>query len=399
MEVLTNPRASERLKVLFVAGSDNLYGANSSLLDILKGLDPERFEPYAMSLRRGEFTEQTMRLGIPTFIVSYKLWLWVKIFSRRFLVNAWMNGRAVPRIIALIKKHNIDLVYTNSAGVIAGALAARMTGKKHLWHIREFVSSHSLPFRLIDRLSDRIIVNSMATQKHLPQKLWDKVLLVYNGFDPAAYQANGAERISARGRYGIREDETLLALVGSINERKGQKEMLEALPVILDKHPRVKLMFAGEGLDFSKNYEKALHRTVESRGLEKSVIFAGFQEDIAKVYQTADILVVPSRYEAFGRVVVEGMLWGIPVIAARVGGIPEIIEHGKSGILVDSREPQVLADAVSRLLEDRTQWARLSREGQELASQRFGMKPMMEKIQNILLETFAAANRSKAPRT
>lgn len=384
----------DKVRILFVSHSSDLFGAEQSLLDIMKGLDRRLFDPSLLCPRKGPLEEKARDLGIRTYLITYKYWLMRRKFSWRYLLYLPINFIGIFRIKRLIDRLGIDLVYTNTCTVISGALAGKLCGKKHVWHIHESIGNkelyfnlwgtHKNVFRAIYSLSDRIIVNSNSVRSQFPEECRDRISVVYNGFDAAAYSINSREREELRAKYGIKDKEKAVSVIGSISERKGQKNLVGAMPLILSRCPSVKLIIAGVSTDPKKRYEDELRGIIDSNRLHDAVKFVGFVDNISEIYKITDCLVVPSNDEPFGRVVVEAMLFGIPVIAARVGGIPEIIENGRNGILIDSNEPAVIADAVVGLLNDDTAAGSYAAEARKGAAARFGLQNMVKQVEEIV---------------
>jgi glycosyltransferase involved in cell wall biosynthesis len=269
--------------------------------------------------------------------------------------------------------------------ILSGALGARLAGVPHVWHIREDVSHHALAFRTISRLSSRVIANSAFTKLRFPPDVRDGVVTVYNGFRLEEYETRPGEKDAARKKYGLGPEDLVVSLVGNINDRKGQWESLAALPDVLTKFPNVKMVFAGECYDSNRSYQEKLDGFIAEKRLRDAVRFTGFVENVSEIYKMTDLLIVPSNYEAFGRVVVEGMLFGVPVIGTNVCGIPEIIENGKTGVLIDTREPAVLGAAIISALSDRAGLQAIAEAGRRSARERFRVETTVAGVEREIL--------------
>ena len=374
----------KKLKILFIAHSGDGYGANHSLLDILMGLDKTRFEPVLVAGSRGFLTENASRNGIPVYIEKFRRWTRLKLFSPHWMINLPVNFYSARRIKHTARSIKADLIYTNTAGVLSGALAARRMKIPHIWHIREEVSERPLEFNVIHRLSKKIIVNSRATQSRFSEPQRGKTAVVYNGFSVPA-KVDAQTRLAAKRQAGL-EESIVLTLIGSIDERKGQREAAQALPEILARFPKAKLVFVGKCLPHTADYEEEVRVITRSLGIEDRVVFYGFTNDLEMVYAFTDLLIVPSRYEAFGRVIVEGMLYGVPVVATRSGGIPEIIENGTTGGLVEGRDPHLLAGAVIHFLENPDRCSRIAEAGRLSVINKFGMENMVQSVEKYISE-------------
>lgn len=373
-----------KVRALFISHSADCYGAVRSLLDILENIDRERFQPYLMCPRAGPLVDKAKSLGVEVLHIKRFRWTKMSVISPKFMYNMLGNCWSALRVAAAIVQRKVDVVYTNSAEVLAGALAAKLCGVKHIWHVREEVSKSTGPFKIIRALSNHVIANSCATRNRFPLRERERITVVYNGFRAVRFRSSIEAREELREKYGISDGEQAISLIGSINERKGQREMASAFPLILDRYPNAKLIFCGERFAKNGSYEQEVLGILKGHKVEAKVLFLGFREDVSEVYAITDVIVVPSRYEAFGRVIVEAMLCGIPVVATKVAGIPEIIDDQRSGILIPSREPRILANAVLSLFEDPGKMRRIGGEGRRSAQQRFSVEQMIHGIEGVL---------------
>ncbi|RLI37612.1 glycosyltransferase family 1 protein, partial [Candidatus Bathyarchaeota archaeon] len=199
--------------------------------------------------------------------------------------------------------------------------------------------------------SKRVIVTSnsmkweLQNHFHLPP---DKIDVIPNAIDPTKYQKN-FNRELVRGRYGISPNERLVLFIGRLVPQKGVEYLIRAVPLILKEHPEARFVIVGEG--WSRDN---LERLALSMGYKDRIQFRGFIPDheLINLTLSADVLVVPSTYEPFGIVALEGMAAGVPVVASNIGGLAEIIEHDHTGVLVYPKDPNSIAWGVNRVLSD-----------------------------------------------
>ena len=180
---------------------------------------------------------------------------------------------------------------------------------------------------------------------HLPS---EKIIVIPNAIEISKYERK-IDRESVKRRYGIEPYEKVVLFIGRLVPQKGVEYLVRAIPLILQQHRNVKFVIAGDG--WSKNYLEDLAR---SAGFGDKIRFLGFISDLelTELTMSADVLVVPSVYEPFGIVALEGMAAGIPVVAANVGGLSEIIEHDRTGVLVYPKNFESIAWGVNRVLSD-----------------------------------------------
>jgi len=180
---------------------------------------------------------------------------------------------------------------------------------------------------------------------HLPS---EKITVIPNAVDISKYEKQ-IDREAVKRRYGIEPYERVVLFVGRLVPQKGVEYLIRAIPLILQQHGNVKFVIAGDG--WSKDYLEDLARSV---GFIDKIRFLGFISDseLTELTMSADVLVVPSVYEPFGIVALEGMAAGVPVVAANVGGLSEIIEHDRTGVLVYPKNFESIAWGVNRVLSD-----------------------------------------------
>jgi glycosyltransferase involved in cell wall biosynthesis len=168
-------------------------------------------------------------------------------------------------------------------------------------------------------------------------------------------------------------------VVGRLAERKGQDVAIKATALVRKAGFDAVLTLVGDGYPGYEDHVAGLHRLAAEEGVGDATVFAGFQ-DPAPFVAEADVVLVPSRVEPFGLVAVEALLQGRAVVASRVGGLAEIIEHGRTGMLVDPDDPAALAEAVIGLLSDPCAAEALGRAGQADARARFSMETYSAKL-------------------
>lgn len=185
-------------------------------------------------------------------------------------------------------------------------------------------------------------------------------------------------RWRVRQEWGIAANKFLVGLVGHIVENKGHRVLVKAASQLIDTIPCVHFVIVGDdAMSSDAQYRANLENMIRELGWTSRFSFVGRRDDIPQVMKALDLLAVPSYSEAFGRVVVEGLASGLPVVASRVGGIPEIITDGSTGILIDPGDVDGLASAIRRLQGDHELKMRIARLGPRSAA-RFDIGPHVE---------------------
>ena len=199
--------------------------------------------------------------------------------------------------------------------------------------------------------ADRVIVCSQSMKNEIGGHFnlpLDKVDVIPNAIDPTKYQTF-VDRGAVRQRYGVGYGEKLILCVGRLVPQKGIEYFIRAIPSIAKRYPEAKFIIVGEG--WSRDILEAEAR---ASGQGRKIQFTGFASDkeVINLMTSADVLVVPSVYEPFGIVALEGMASGVPVVASQVGGLSEVIEHNRTGLFVYPRSPESIAWGIDRVLSD-----------------------------------------------
>lgn len=368
-----------------------------SLLALLAGIDRNAVTPLLLSPREGPLTEEVRKLGIQVVISKIEHWVAFGHAAKENYPRRWIRVLAglkqrVQAITGIIEQFDIDIVYTNTVTVIEGAIAARMTRRPHLWHLREHVAGNkdlkalcpaTLISRIVGMLSAQVIVNSQALAKAYTCKNLDrKVAVVHNGIDLNSFQPIQGARDSLRQELGLGRDTRIIATIGSITPRKGHRVFIDAASRLRNYSDDVAFLVVGNG---EEKYLKELVAKVKAAGLEDVFHFAGWRNDIDRILSAIDLLLVTAEQEAFGRTLIEAMALRIPVVATRSGGPEEIIIDGTTGFLVPVNDAEAMATAAARILSDSTLSSRLVAAGYLRAAEMFSITAYVRKIESIIL--------------
>jgi len=290
-----------------------------------------------------------------------------------------------------------DLIITNTSVTPVAALAARLLGVPHIWYIHEFGrEDHGLNFalgrtlsvRAIAALSARVIVNSRAVGAHFADLLSEaKTRLLYSGVEvPAAAAVEPREGKTFR-----------LVIVGSLSPGKRQEDAIRALSLLMRKGVASHLTIVGPGDD---GYAADLRRLTAELGLEAAVSFVSETDTPYPYYASAQLSLICSRHEAFGRVTIEAMKMGRPVVGARSGATVEIIRDGFNGFLYEPCDPADLAQKIETVIRDPALRLAMGRNARQWANETFDMQIYATALQAILREAMgkrANAETMKLP--
>ncbi len=212
----------------------------------------------------------------------------------------------------------------------------------------------------------------------------DKVHCLYNGIDFSELRSAAEPKETIRSRWGVPVDSFVVGIVGRLDVLKGQRTLIRAVSGLKDVIPDLKLIIVGEESVGEPGERIYLESLTAELGLERHVIFTGHLHPPGIIVPAFDIAVMASRKETFGNVAVEASGLGVPVIATDAGGAPEIIEHGRNGLLVQPEDPDALADALKTLYQHPETGRKMGEEGRIMAERRFGIEKHMTGLEKAL---------------
>ncbi|MBU0478903.1 glycosyltransferase family 4 protein [bacterium] len=361
-------------KILYLSSSVNLWGARRSLLDILTHLDKKTFSPIVVCSSKGPLTEKLDEIKIPYRIAKMRLWRKGKYFP-------WIPY-TVMCLAKLIKKERISLVHSNShSDAPYGILACRFRKIPIISHIRDIIEPDKVGKYLLKH-ADRVIAVSNAAAKPFKDinNKSRKLLVINNSIDLDSFKSSE----DIRGKLNISKHELVIGIVGQISRLKGHDVFLRAASIILKKNKNIKFLIAGE---VRRERDQGLCEALISElNLSGNVIFTGFRNDIANILSAIDILAFPTLKESFGRSAIEAMAHAKPVVASNVGGVPEIVSHDKTGILVSPGDAEELANGLLELINNKKKREDMGKEGFKVVREKFDIRNMMNKIENVYKE-------------
>lgn len=378
------------LNVLIVHSSADLYGSDRSLLDFVRMRDkkirvvvvlPEdgplysALEQAGADVRVGE-TGKIRRdmLSVSGFLGSFR-----SLFSSILFLSR------------LHRENEFDVVYSNTLAVMGGVFFAKIFFIPHVWHVREISDESRLltaGFRFLVRfLSDRSICNSNQTLCWInPSKRGGQYSVIWNGYD---LPGNLRGRNSARRELAVEEDEVLFVFVGRLNAWKGQELLVRAIASIAAlPGPPIRLTIFGSAAAGQVVFEKSLMSLIDELDLSQIVQRFPFRDDIEVAWLAADVAVVPSTSpEPFGRVAIEAMAFGCPVVASAHGGLLDIVLNDVTGILVKPDSIEDLATALQRLRTSKYLRVALGVAGCERQKKMFSIHRYAESVSQVLLNS------------
>jgi glycosyltransferase involved in cell wall biosynthesis len=376
------------MKILFLDQSGNLGGAELCLLDIAKTY---RHNSSVMLLSDGPFRHLLEANQIKVEIVGKQA-----ISLRKggtLLQGIGAVGQVWPRILQVAEAaRNYDLIYANTPkALVIGAVASLLAKRPLVYHLHDIVSREhfstfniQLLVRLANQSAIQVIANSEASRSAFIASggRTDRISVIYNGFDPTTYQIDSSVRQDIRQDWGWPESNFVVGHFSRLSPWKGQHILLEALCYCPKE---VVAVFVGSALFGEDEYRSLLLARVEELGLGDRVKFLGFQAQVPELMQACDMVAHTSTApEPFGRVIVEAMLSGTPVVAAAAGGALELVEADRTGWLTKPGDIHELAQAIKSCYGQTHLAQDLSQAAQIQAADRFQQGRIQGQIGELL---------------
>lgn len=379
--------SGERTRLLQVVPSLNLGGMEQVVIQLSRSIDRDRFDVRVLCLRsEGQFAEELREAGIP-----------VRLLARPR--GGGPDYFAFSRLRAVLREERIEVMHTHNTEAmltagLAGALA-RVPTMVHTDHAREFPDKlrYMVAEHLVSHAYYRVVGVSTHTttalERHekIPRR---KLVTIPNGVDPTPY-TRAAEPLEVKRALGIAGRGPVLGIAAKLRPEKRIEDLIEALSYLRLYFPEIVLLIAGVGGE-----EEKLRRTAAEHGVADSVHFLGMRRDIPDILRALDLMVLPSSREGTPMILLEALAAGVPVVATRVGGIPEIITHGLNGSLVEPLQPGALAREITRLLHDPELRARYRHEGRRTFDERFSARAMARRYEALYIREAPARTRPEA---
>jgi glycosyltransferase involved in cell wall biosynthesis len=354
-------------RVLYVAWAPFFSGAERALLLTLRSLDPTRYTPCVLAGTEGEFACQVRALGIPCQVAP------LRALDRRQPIAGLMSIAAVLKSAV---RHRVSLIHANEAPSFEPAgYAARMMRLPSVTHIRFPDSAKGHGWFLRSGFSRALFV-SQALLTHALDQARDvfegRAEVLHDCVEPQA-PWSAEEAIQCRRELDLPEDRVIVAMTGQIAEVKGIWDFVEAARILASRESEPIFVVLGDDLKTEGKTRRAMEDRVSALGLSARFKFLGFRRDAPRMVQAFDIIAVPSHVEPLGNATLEAMAAGRPVVGSRVGGIPEMLVDGETGLLVPPSDPLALANAIARLVHEPALRSAMSLAARGRARETFGI--------------------------
>ena len=362
--------AARPIRVLQLITSLERGGAENHLLALLTHADRQAFQlETAVLCGEGELVPVFREAGIPVHLLRSRT---------RF------DPLALRRLVKLLRDGNFDILHSHlfRADIYAGLAVAQLGDRRPLvvstrhnddrFFLNPFVGvihyMVSAQQDLIIAISDHIARFTVARGVRDP----GRVRRVYHGLEPPVTRALEREGQRIRAELGVGADDFLVGNVGRLALQKGQRHLIAAMPLLLQRVPRAHAVIAGGG-----DLEDYLRDLAEEAGVAERVHVLGPRKDVPALMHAIDVFAMPSIWEGFGLVLLEAMAAGRPIVASRVATIPEVVVDSETGLLVPAGDPQALADALAELADQPALAHQLGESGRERLRRQFSIDKMV----------------------
>jgi glycosyltransferase involved in cell wall biosynthesis len=361
------------MRILHTIPGRNWGGMEHRTLEQVRWLATHGHEVWLAAPEDGEPYQRAKAMGLPVVAMNFD--------------PPW---RAVPALRRFIRSHGIEVMDAHvtrdaKAGLFCLDLCAQVRSR----HVNQYLKP-SATRRWQWRMADHVITVAECTRQDL---IRDQIIDTERSCSIGGWADERffdlpdpvATRARLRAEIGLAADERVIICVGMLRPDKGQDHLIRALGLLKGRGMALTAVLAGSATAESAEYEAGLKRMAAEEGV--AVHFLGYRDDVSELMQTGDLVVIPSLTEAQPRVAVQAFAAGRPVVASAVGGVPEIVKDGETGWLVPPAQPDVLADAIARVLTDSAATAKVAQGARRLAEERMRFDHRMAET----LATYATA--------
>jgi L-malate glycosyltransferase len=383
---VTTARVLNVVPTLMCGGTENQF------MTLARMLDRMRFDVEFACLRRlGGFVDELLARNIP--LTEYP------VSTFRSLAALAQQARLTRHI----RRRRIQIVHAyNFYGNVFAAPPARLVAPVVIASIRDRAPYLTRMQKRVQRyacqFADCILVNADAVKDWLIGDGYDpsKIAVIRNGVDLTRFD-NLPAQVNLRREFGLSDDTPLVGVVSRLTRLKGLEHFLEAAAIVRSRVPAVRFLVVGETSPVDRDYLGELQVHAARCGVAEHVTFTGLRSDVPAVLASLTVSVMPSLNEALSNVVLESMAAGAPTVATRVGGTPEAVSDGVTGILVPPADSGALADVIVRLLTNRQLAAHLGHAARERIADHFSVRRMVRATEDLYTDLLERKQRTRLP--
>ena len=366
--------------VLVAHPSPDVYGSDLQLIESVTAMTADGMRVSVSLPAHGPLEALLTQVGASVSVLRVPVLRRAVLRPAGLLALALAAPLALVQMIRAIRRSGADVVYVNTVTIPLWLLAARLAGRRALCHVHEAEEAESRLVRVGLNspilLATTVVTNSKASARALWSalpRLRGRTVVLANGVPESAPS-------------GLQPEPGRIALVARLSPRKGIDVALDAVGLLRRQGREVHLQVCGTAFEGYEWFEQQLRERAARDDLAGTVTFSGYVNPTRPVLDAANIVLVPSRVEPFGNTAVEAMLAGRPLIASDVQGLAEIVDDGRTGLLVQPGDPSALASAIALLLDDPEMAAQLAQAAQLAAREHFGVERYRREISAIVTQ-------------
>lgn len=383
----------KKINLLYISAFSQWGGSTISLLRRIERLDLGAFRVTVVVPTEGPMVKQYKNAGAGVKIVPFCVLLRFNGIGD-FIKYVCGFLPSVLRLYRLMKGIDIDIVHSNDSIILVGGIAGKLAKLRTITHIRDDIKDPSWVVRLrnfiINIFSDRIFAVSKAVLDNFGIYGGDlsKSQVFYNGIDLDLFAPNlnnnGRANFALKREFSIPEEAKVVTHIARVDPNKGQEALVYAAELVLKVEPSVYFLLVGDNntLRF-QGYKDRVLKIIRERNLKDRVIFAGRRDNIQDIINISDVIVLNSIYEAHPGVICESSACGKPVVASKVGGIPELVKDGVTGCLVPPQDVKALTDSLLHLLSDTGCRENMGLMGRKYMEESFNINYLTRKLEII----------------
>ncbi|MBW5448337.1 glycosyltransferase [Cohnella sp. CFH 77786] len=342
--------------ILFIQPyASQVGGVDSVLLQLIQGLDRDKYRSFVLLSAPSPYVEKYEAVGARVLFGP------LAVFGKPtdagyYFRNLALLFRSLRAIRRIVKEHRIDLIHSHKMEVIGANAVGKWLGIPTIQTVHELARKPLFAYRAVGWLdhvlNDKVIV--LCERSKIMFRWFNressKLVKIYNGIDARPPSAMTETAFDLKRQIGLPVEARIAIAVARLSPMKGLEYLIEAAARWKTSHPHIKVVIVGDvAFEYEKPYKEKLRVQVEKSGLQDTVFMLGLRRDVPELLRQSDLLVLPSIYDIFPTVILEGMSAGLPVVATDVGGVPEMVREG-SGVLVPPGNAEALREAVVGML-------------------------------------------------
>ena len=384
-----------KMRVLYVSTDFNRSGAALAMIELAENMKLLENDVYLLFPGYGEAVIEARRRGLNCTVIKSYEWVKPLVENEPFAIKMkWMlkhlyNHIAVLRIAKFVRDNKIDIIHINTLWGYVGALAAKITHRPYVWHMRELLAQQGKKIRwegfgkkLLNSAEMLIAISKIVSDNYATILQKEKIQLIYDGVE--------VEKFFVDDKEVLKEMPIEIVTAGGVRPHKRQKDVVKAVNLLTKKGYDLHMSIVG---DDKTDYASEIKEYIRETHLQKTVTFAGEVSDIERYWGKADIGITASAFEAFGRVTVESMLSGWITITSDSGAGKEIIEDRKSGYVFRLGDVQGLSTKIEEICNNPKQASAVAKTGQKEVFAKFNAKDNALKVNKLYLSVLERYRR------